>query len=724
MQSSIYSNHCAISAGRKPESRQLLVLGGQRWASDAVGDTLSGRAECVVPVESIDNALNYLREQPVDIVLIQANTPLCAKSVEAIVAEFDVPVVAVGSDDSVDAALVAGATDFIVEPFSRQVLIRRLDFVLETANVPVEEPLSWPELKHGAAHHSLAGVPAPVGVATAHWELDTANGELTWSPSIARVVDPETAARCCTLSGFMSLVDATDLPIFQRSLQKLADGEGSEIKLQISLQGAHGQSYRLSLDGEGLADEFIFGTMTRVAEKESGLFNGVVADDLDAETQLPKQAYFLHRLSAMMDRLVTGVTAVLTLDLGGVSRINGHFGPEVGVSLQLAAIARLREILPPESVVALLCDSRIGVALENVASTNAVDRLANQLVARLAENYFYDEQPLHIQPTLGVSVSSSDANEASELLTCSLTALEQANNDTAVQFYADRARVKRHDNRLEICTEAYLFNALDNGELEVYYQPQVDTVAKKIIGMEALLRWTNPQLGRVSPMLFIPIAEKAGLIDSIGAWVIQEAARQMSAWRALGLGSIRVGINLSPKQLLNDNVEQQLRAVSRQFDVSPSQFDLEVTETVAIDEASDLSQRLSRMREMGASISLDDFGTRHSALSHLQDLDVDCLKIDRQFVSSIGGERSTALTDAIVILAKTLQKKVIAEGVETLEQLRYLQQRGCDCVQGFYFSEPVNAEKATKLLEQGYDGLAKRDVATPTTGETKLKKVG
>lgn len=712
MSASCHPEPALINHGRKPEVRQLLVCGELSWGKRTVSEVLEGRAELVVPAVSLPQAQAYLREQEVDVVLLQAHSPNCAKWVEALVAEFEVPVVAVGESDAVDAALVAGAVDFIVEPFSRQVLIRRMDLVLETAIVPMEE-LDWSDVVACASSATASHFVEPVAVKTAHWELCAASGEIIWSPSIARVLDPETAARCYSLSGLMAHVADEHLHQLQCALQKLADGEDVAVQQELTINGAAGQRYRLNLSGEALADEFIFGTLTSVVSDSAARLNDGADRAVDAKTSLPKQPDLERRIATMMDRLVTGVTAVMSVELGGLPRIGTHFGHDVSVSLQLAAVARLRELLPPESCLGLLDDGSIGIALENMASTNVVHKLAKLINVRLAENYYYDEQPLHIQPMVGVAVSSSDANEANELLSCAQTALEQASSEAAVQFYSDQTSSRRQDNRAEICIEAYLYNALDNGELELYYQPQVDTTTRKIIGVEALLRWTSPQLGRVAPMLFIPIAERTGLIQSIGNWVMYEAARQMAAWRAVGLGPLKVSVNLSPVQLLNDSVEQQLRRVSRQFDLPLSMFDLEVTETVAIGETEQVCERLSRIRELGATVSLDDFGTRHSALSHLQDLEVDCLKIDRKFIEKIGVGKNAVLADAIVDMAKTLEKKVIAEGVETLEQLRYLQQRGCDQIQGYYFCEPVNALTATRLLEDGYEGLLQRKSFSP-----------
>ena len=245
-----------------------------------------------------------------------------------------------------------------------------------------------------------------------------------------------------------------------------------------------------------------------------------------------------------------------------------------------------------------------------------------------------------------------------------------------------------------------LYRAIEKNELELYYQPQVCCENNQIIGVEALIRWRHPEMGLISPAKFIPIAEKTGLILSIGEWVLRTACRQNKAWQDAGLPSIRMGVNLSLRQFHNNDLLSQVENVLKETGLKSKYLELEITESIAMKEKSYIINNLNAFRKLGVSIAIDDFGTEYSSLSYLKHLPVDRLKIAMQFIRGIGIDpKDEAITKGIIVLAKSIGMQVIAEGVETKGQLDFLAINNCDEIQGYYFFKPLHENEMTNLLK-------------------------
>ena len=283
------------------------------------------------------------------------------------------------------------------------------------------------------------------------------------------------------------------------------------------------------------------------------------------------------------------------------------------------------------------------------------------------------------------------------------------NADTAM--YEAKAKGK---NRYSICTSGMkdqieknirlsndLHYALERNELTVYYQPQVDLNDKKITGLEALLRWNHPEFGIIPPKEFIPLAEKNGLINSIGAWVLETACSQNKKWQEMGLPKLQMAVNLSGVQFINANIVEDIDRILKKTALDPKYLELEITESIAIKETNLVVDILNKLKKLGVSIAIDDFGTEYSSLSRIKSLPIDRIKIDMEFIHGIEkSEKDQAITMVIINLAKNLGLNVLAEGVETAPQLEFLNQKMCDYVQGFYYYKPMPAEEMEKILEE------------------------
>jgi EAL domain-containing protein (putative c-di-GMP-specific phosphodiesterase class I) len=416
--------------------------------------------------------------------------------------------------------------------------------------------------------------------------------------------------------------------------------------------------------------------------------------------QAPPQAAaepddFMGRLGDRLERARERETQVPVL----VVRVPGRDGrplEDVHVALQEASdhLERTTELAVSSARAQTLAVGDDGVAVFASELTRVQDaaRFATALRAALSRRV---GSHVHI----GVACSPSDGSDADTLVKHALAASRRALRDGQGEIvFHSEAMGRWAFERLTL--EASLRNALQNGELVLYYQPRVDIETQEIRGMEALLRWIHPQFGLVSPGQFIPLAEETGLIVPIGEWIVGEAARQNKEWRDAGLPPIRVSVNLSPVQFRRADLFDQIAAVVRSSGLEPSGLELEVTESLLMNDPTQTAEVLRRFKGLGLKLSIDDFGTGYSSLSYLKRFPIDALKIDRSFVTDVtSNPDDAAIATAIILMGHSLKLKVVAEGVETENQLAFLRVLQCNEAQGYLFSPPVPADRAAALLD-------------------------
>jgi EAL domain-containing protein (putative c-di-GMP-specific phosphodiesterase class I) len=311
-------------------------------------------------------------------------------------------------------------------------------------------------------------------------------------------------------------------------------------------------------------------------------------------------------------------------------------------------------------------------------------------------------QELYVSGSIGITFYPFDAHDASTLIKNADTAMYVAKSrgGNAYQFYSEQMNAKAR-KRLEM--EGRLRHARERGELQLHYQPQVDARSMRIVGVEALLRWQHPDHGMVPPSEFIPLAEETGLIIPIGEWVLRTACSQGAAWSKAGL-AVSVAVNLSARQFAQPRLAEAVGSILEETGFPPHLLDLELTESALMQPGNETILALQKLRQLGVSLSLDDFGTGYSSLSYLQRYPINTLKIDRSFVQDIAGRAGDgALAATIIAMARSLGMKVIGEGVESAEQLAYLQARQCEVIQGFYFSRPLPQREITDLLRRNLE---------------------
>ena len=391
--------------------------------------------------------------------------------------------------------------------------------------------------------------------------------------------------------------------------------------------------------------------------------------------------------------------ALLFVDLDHFKTINDSLGHSAGDQLLSEVARRLQSCVRRMDTVARLGGDEFVVLLTDVTIEGATE-VARKLIYRVARPYQIERHELGVTPSLGISVFPQDGRDFESLLKHADTAMYRAKESgrNAYQFFASEMNVAALER---LTLENSLRQGIERGEFVLHYQPQIDLASGRIVGAEALVRWRHPQLGLVPPGKFIPVAEVSGLIVMIGEWVLGEACRQNCAWQQAGLPAISIAVNISAVQFRSGRIEDNVAAVLADTGLAPELLELELTEGIVMVGANATVETLQRISDMGVKLAIDDFGTGYSSLSYLKRFPIDRLKIDQSFVRDIVTDTDDwAISSAIISMRHSLRLKVIAEGVEHVEQLEMLRRQGCDEVQGYYFSVPLPADDFAVLLRQ------------------------
>jgi EAL domain-containing protein (putative c-di-GMP-specific phosphodiesterase class I) len=326
--------------------------------------------------------------------------------------------------------------------------------------------------------------------------------------------------------------------------------------------------------------------------------------------------------------------------------------------------------------------------------------VAQKVIANLSLPMELAGETVQVGASVGIACFPYDGESAVELMKHADMAMYEAKSAGRGRYcFFQDSMTSTSVQRLQLETE--LRHAISHGELQLFYQPKILLGSNRLCGVEALVRWRHPQRGLVPPMEFIPIAEATGLIAPLGDWVLEEACRQSAAWKAQGLGAIRIAVNISAKQMQQGGLVERVVALTRQYGISPSDLEVELTESAIMANVQECARIFTALREIGVLVAMDDFGTGYSSLAYLRRLPLDILKIDRSFVANADRDESDAeIVKMIISLARTLKLDVVAEGVETEGQAAFLRASGCGSAQGFFYSRPQAAADLEKWLRE------------------------
>jgi len=454
----------------------------------------------------------------------------------------------------------------------------------------------------------------------------------------------------------------------------------------------------------------IDGVASDISERRSHAHRMAHQANHDALTGLPNRSLLNDRITQALAlaRRTEQHVAVLFLDLDGFKFINDSFGHSFGDALLCSVAARIMSVLRQSDTLARLGGDEFVILLPNVPNADAALGVASKVLESFAEPLSQDGRNLHVSASIGISVFPQDGETFDSLLQHADVAMyrAKAKGRNGCQLYLSEMGVQAQE-RADL--EGALRVALERNELELHYQPQVDGISGRIVGVEALVRWHHPELGMVPPLRFIPLAEETGLIIPIGEWVLRTACAQAMAWHAAGNDALCVAVNMSAIQFQQQDVPTLVRDVLRSSGLPAQCLELELTESSLMRDTNAAIETMRQIKNIGVRLTLDDFGTGYSSLSYLRRFPIDVLKIDKSFTFDVTTDEGAAsITRAIIAMARSLNMTTIAEGVETIEQLELLSALGCDVMQGYHISRPLPVDQITALLS---DSLRLADLA-------------
>jgi diguanylate cyclase (GGDEF)-like protein/PAS domain S-box-containing protein len=665
--------------------------------------------------DSMDRAEKVLAEHAVDIILLDLGLP-DAQGLEAVrraraVASRVPLVVLTGLDDEVLAAqtLQEGAQDYLIKgqitssagQVETRGLLRALRYAVERKNM--EDALFMETERAQVTLNSIGEAVIctdvggkvtflnPVAEKLTGWSLQDAAGR----PMVDVFQVLDATSRETTPNPMEMAVDQNQV-VHLPSNCVLIRRDGHEVPIEDCVAPIH------DLEGKAAGAVIVFRDVSAARAMAAHIAHTAQHDFL---TGLPNRMLLNDRVGqaiAAAQRHEKQV-AVLFLDLDGFKHINDSLGHPTGDRLLQSIAWRLVECVRGADTVSRQGGDEFVVLLSELEQPEDAAHTARRMLQVVAEAHSIDQHDLHVTTSIGVSVYPDDGLDAETLIKNADTAMYQAkeNGRQSYRFFKPAMNIRAVERQ---SIEESLRRALERNEFALHYQPKIDLRTGAITGAEALLRWTHPTHGLVSPARFIPVAEDCGLILPIGAWVLREACAQARAWVDAGLPVATMAVNVSAMEFRNENFLRNLAAILVETGFDPTFLELELTESVLMKHAESTASILQSVRERGVQVAVDDFGTGYSSLSYLRKFPVDALKIDQSFVRQISGGEDTTIVTAVIAMARSLKLRVVAEGVETVGELTFLRAHQCDEAQGYYFSRPVPPQQFARLLKTGIAG--------------------
>jgi len=607
-----------------------------------------------------------------------------------------------GMEDStsVTRGFACGATDFIDKPFNRMVLQQRVRRMLEAGDTAVQLLATEQRLKEVRRLAKLGD-----------WEWAPDTQTLTLSDEAQATLGLDNQVHL-GISCLLDHVRETDRPRVKALLETHPSSQSVSIDHRVLLPNGEQRSvhHEVVCVPDSTRQRSVFrGTVQDLTDQrrnEATIEHLALYDNL---TGLPNRGYLTQRLeSELQESSVEGRGAILHVDLDGFKRVNDSLGHCVGDDLLLQAKDRLAQCLAacsspsgatPTTMLARFGADEFVLLIPHVANYGGADELAGKILRSVAEPFSCAGQEVFLSASIGIALFPTAGMDAQTLLRSADAAMDQAK-------LSGGGRFQRHSKSLQpralarLDLENGLRHALDRDELELFYQPKVDCHSRALLGVEALLRWRRNGTGLVSPLDFIPLSEEIGLIVPIGEWVLRQACTQARAWLDAGR-RLSVAVNLSARQFREQNLLTQVMGVLESTRLPPELLEVEVTEGALMHDVLHVSKVLTALRSIGVRVAIDDFGTGYSSLAYLRSLPIDTLKIDRSFVRDVTTNRdSAAIAAAIIAMSKSLRLHVVAEGVETEEQLQFLADQRCEEAQGFLISRPLAIADFARWLER------------------------
>jgi len=625
---------------------------------------------------------------------------------EAVAQGCRTPVVLLTGNDDWDVdveAMEAGAADYLVKgQFGPSLLERSIRYAMGFA---VERQKTLEALKRSEERYALAVRGANDGL----WDWDLITNRIYFAPRWKSMLGYEEPAIGDSPQEWFSRVHKLDIERVEAEVQTHLAGKSSHLETEHRMLHDDG-TYRWVLT-RGLAVRDDQGKAVRMAGSQSDITQRKVAEDHlqhdafhDSLTDLPNRALLIDRLRHAVlraKRRSDAQFAILFLDIDGFKFVNDSLGHQMGDQLLIAISRRLEACVRDGDTVSRLGGDEFIILVEEMESAEDVFNLAERILEVLQSQFLLDGHELIVTASIGIALGGPDIQSAEDLVRNADIAMYQAKSrGKAVYVVFDEAMHAQAVSRLQLDTD--LRQAVNRHELRVHYQPIVSLRNGRVKSFEALLRWNHPDRGMVSPDEFVPLAEETKLILPIGLWVFRSAAEQLRKWQARFWTTppLSMSVNLSCRQFAQPDLVYQVERLLLDTGIDPRCLKMEITESAIMEHVESAWSALMKLKALGIKLVMDDFGKGYSSLSYLHQFPFDTLKIDHSFISRIGpGGENTEIVRTIISLAQVLGLDVVAEGVETANQMVQVRDLGCHFGQGYFFSRPLTAEAATELLD-------------------------
>ncbi|MBS1828299.1 MAG: EAL domain-containing protein [Acidobacteria bacterium] len=684
---------------------KLLVVDDEFLNRDMLKQRLLRSGFEVTEAENAQDALHVIGEGGIDLVLLDMMMPGMSgidllKLLRGVHGQNELPVImttAVTDSQSIAGALNLGANDYVTKPIDFPVALARVTSQLNRRDA--EQRLRQSEERYALAQR---------GNEDGIWDWDLASNRIYYSPHWIQIAGLGSASISDNPDEWFKRVHPEDLgTLLGRLKQHWVDGAARPFFCEYRLRCGDGLYRWMRARGHTVRDAT--GRAIRTTGSQSDINEQKAHDSL---TGLANRLFFLERAGLCLERarrVPQSSFAILFLDLDRFKLINDTMGHLAGDRVLVDVAARLSASLQGEQTnsqahhpftVARFGGDEFAILLEELPQPDDAPAVAQRLLQSLELPFHLNGRDVYSTASIGIAIWNPAYASVEDLLRDSDTAMYAAKARGGAGFMVfDEALRQRAATRLEI--ETGLRQAIERHELAVYYQAKINLQSGALVGFEALLRWRHPTLGLVSPADFITIAEETGLIIPIGEWAIREACRQMVAWQTLfpRVPALAISVNLSVRQFRQPDLPAKIAAILAESGLSPRHLQLEITESILMDEPETAIVTTRKLKDLGVGIKLDDFGTGYSSLSYLCRMPIDTLKIDRSFILRMRDNNTDLeIVRTVIALARTLGMEVVAEGVECQDQVSQLRSLGCQFGQGYYFGRPIAAREISHLL--------------------------
>lgn len=599
------------------------------------------------------------------------------------------------SSDSVEFAFEAGATDFATKPINWSLLCHRLHYMLRAWQ-------SAQDLKQNQRSLAVAQRIAQMG----NWHLSLADKKMYWSEQLFTILGVQPSNQSPTLEQFIQCICPSDQDRVSRWINSIVERQNTAESIDFCINDGSGQKRYVhqqveqELDADGVVVS-LDGVVRDLTEKRRTEHRLEQLAHYDSVTKLPNRTLFQNRLdSAITEALSNESTlAVLYVDIDDFKLINDSLGHAAGDIMLNEVALRISQCVD----VSHACVARMGadeftVLLPELENTQLAVDVANRVLHELSRPYSSMDEQIFSSSSVGVAFYPDHGACAESIVTSADIAM-------AVAKRAGKNTYRVHDDQLHADAqnrfriESLMRQGLERDEFQVYFQPQLDLKQGKLYSAEALIRWINPELGFVSPGDFIPLAEDTGFIVPLGEWVLKTSCKQAVAWQQSNFPIQKVAVNISVLQFIRDDFPATVERILNESGLAPHMLELEITESLLASDTDSAVDTLRALKSIGVELSIDDFGTGYSSLSQLKHFPIDRLKLDQSFIHGLlTSNADAAITRAVIAMTNSMKVKLLAEGVETHEQLEFLKQCGCEEIQGYFICKPAPADKLAEEI--------------------------